>query len=59
MTPITEGEVTEEEVRAVAKYMGYDLSKVSNGYQLTRDHDREKETIVASSLDLIADFLKY
>ena len=53
MTP-----VTEEDVRAAAKYMGYDLSKYPGGYQLTRDHDREKEIVIASSLELIADFLK-
>jgi hypothetical protein len=54
MTPITE-----EEVRAAAKYMGYDLSTVPNGYRLTRDHDREREIIIATSLELIADFLKH
>ena len=54
MTPITE-----EDVRTVAKFMGYDLSKFPGGYQLTRTNDREKEIIVASSLDLIADFLTH
>jgi hypothetical protein len=27
-------------------------------YQLTRDHDRETEIVIAPSLELIADFLK-
>ena len=53
MTPMTE-----EDVRTAAKVMGYDLSKIPKGYQLTRDRDREKEIVIAPSLELIADFLK-
>ena len=33
MTP-----VIESEVQLVARYMGYELSRVVDGYQLTRDH---------------------
>ena len=39
--------------------MGYELSRVPKGYQLTRDHELEKEIIIGSSLELIADFLKH
>lgn len=53
MTPLIE-----EDVRIAAKYMGYDLSKVPHGYQLTRDLDRQQEIVVATTLELIADFLK-
>ena len=54
MTPMTE-----EDVRTAAKVSGYDLSKVPHGYQLTRDHGRQqKEIVVGTTLELIADFLK-
>jgi hypothetical protein len=33
----------------LTKYTDYDLSKVPNGYQLARDHDREKEAICQGS----------
>ena len=51
--------ITEEDVRIAAKSMGYELSHVPKGYQLTRDHEPEKEIIIAHSLELIADFLKH
>jgi hypothetical protein len=54
MTP-----VVEHEVQLVAHYMGYELSRVPDGYQLTRDHHHEQEVIVASTLELIADYLKH
>jgi hypothetical protein len=39
--------------------MGYDFSRFPGGYQLTRVHPRqEPEIIVASTLELIANFLK-
>lgn len=54
MTP-----VVESEVKLVAHYMGYELSRIRDGYQLTRDNHHEQEVIVATSLELIADFLKH
>jgi hypothetical protein len=55
MTP-----VTEEEVAVSAHYMGYRLSRLPGGYQLSRARPREEpEIIIASSLELIADFLKH
>jgi hypothetical protein len=60
MTPIiTRDELREEDVRTAAKVMGYDLSKVPHGYQLTRDYDRQQEIVVATTLERIADFLKH
>jgi hypothetical protein len=54
MTPITE-----QEVAVIAHYMGYDLSRFG-GYQLSRVRPREEpEIIVASTLELIADFLTH
>jgi len=54
MTP-----VSEEDVRAAAKYQGYTLAKCPGGYQLTRDHGRERETIIADKLELLAEFLQH
>ena len=54
MTPITE-----EDVRTAAKFLGYDLVKFHGGYQLERHDEREKEIIIASTLELIVDFLKH
>ena len=54
MTP-----VVEKEVQLVAHYMGYELTRVPDGYALTHHHHHEQEVIVASSLALIADFLKH
>jgi hypothetical protein len=54
MTP-----VVESEVQLVARYMGYELSRVVDGYRLTRDHHHEHEVIIASTLEHIADFLKH
>jgi hypothetical protein len=54
MTP-----VVESEVQMVAHYMGYELSRVGDGYQLKRDHHYEQEVIVATTLEDIADFLKH
>jgi hypothetical protein len=54
MTP-----VVEIEVQLVAHYMGYELCRVEEGYQLTRDHHHEPEVIVADTLERIADFLKH
>jgi hypothetical protein len=51
--------VVEREVRLVAHYMGYELSRVGDGYQLKRDHHHEPEVIVATTLEDIADFLKH
>jgi hypothetical protein len=59
MTLVKTLDFREEDVRTAAKFMGYDLSKFPGGYQLTRDDAREKEIVVASSLELIADFLKH
>jgi hypothetical protein len=50
--------LTEEDVRAAAKVLGYQLVKFRGGYQLERDDERAKEIIVASTLDLILEFLK-
>jgi len=49
--------LTEDDVRAAAKFQGYDLVKFPGGYQLERE--REKEIIIASTLELIVDFLKH
>jgi hypothetical protein len=49
---------TEQEVAVTAKFMGYDLLRMSDGYRLTRDMDFEQEIIEADSLEMIADFLK-
>jgi hypothetical protein len=49
---------TEHEVAVAAKFMGYDLFRISDGYRLTRDLEREQEIIEADSLEMIADFLK-
>jgi hypothetical protein len=49
---------TEQEVAVTAKFMGYDLLRISDGYRLTRDMDFEQEIIEADSLEMIADFLK-
>jgi hypothetical protein len=54
MTPMTE-----EDVRTAAKARGYDLSKVPHGYQLTRPLERQQEIVVATTLELIANFLKH
>jgi hypothetical protein len=52
--------VTEQEVALAAHYMGYDLLKMPKGYALRRDRDpRGAEIIEASTLELIADFLKH
>ena len=51
--------LTEEDVRSAAKFQGYELVKFPGGYQLERAHEREKEIIVASTLDLVIDFLKH
>ena len=51
--------LSEEDFRAAARYMGYELVKFPGGYELSRKLDNEKEIIVASSLELIADFLKH
>lgn len=51
--------LTEEDVRAAAKFLGYDLVKFPGGYQLERDDDYDSEIIVASTLELIVDFLKH
>jgi hypothetical protein len=48
-----------EEVRAAAKFKGYDLVKFHGGYQLEREDDYDREIIVASTLELIVDFLKH
>jgi hypothetical protein len=50
--------LTEEDVRTAAKFLGYQLVKFPGGYQLERDDERAKEIIVASTLDLILEFLK-
>jgi hypothetical protein len=49
--------LTEDDVRTAAKFQGYDLVKFPGGYQLERE--REKEIIIASTLELIVDFLKH
>ena len=54
-----ESRLTEDDVRTAAKCLGYDLVKYPGGYQLERDDEREKEIIIASTLELIADFLKH
>jgi hypothetical protein len=59
MTPVKTQDLREEDVRTAAKVGGYDLSKVPHGYQLTRDHDWQQEIVVATTLELIADFLKH
>ncbi len=50
--------LTEEDVRTAAKVLGYQLVKFPGGDQLERDDERAKEIIVASTLDLILEFLK-
>jgi hypothetical protein len=39
--------------------MGYELAKFPGGYELSRSGTRDQEIIVASTLELIADFLKH
>jgi hypothetical protein len=51
--------LSEEDVRTAAKCMGYELVKFPGGYELSRPHAHEKEIIVATSLELIVDFLKH
>jgi hypothetical protein len=51
--------LSEEDVRAAAKCMGYDLEKYEGRYQLTKLDERQREIIVATSLELIVDFLKH
>lgn len=51
--------VSENEVRAVAHYMGYDLGTFNDGFVLTRDWHSEQEVIVAYTLEEIADFLTH
>ena len=54
MTPITE-----KEVAFIRHFMGYDLSRSPEGYQLAGVRPREApEIMVDSSLELIADSLK-
>ena len=54
MTP-----VSENEVRAVARFMGYDLNTFDEGFVLTRGWHSQQEVIVAYTLEEIADFLKH
>jgi hypothetical protein len=54
-----DAQLSEDDVRTAAKFLGYDLVSFPGGYQLERDDEREKEIIIASTLELIADFLKH
>ena len=44
-----DAQLTEDDVRTAAKFLGYDLVKFPGGYQLERDDEREREIIIASS----------
>jgi hypothetical protein len=48
--------LTEDDVRTAARFLGYDLVKFPGGYQLERDDEREREIIIASTLELIPIF---
>jgi hypothetical protein len=50
---------TEQEVAAVASYMGYELLRSPTGYFLKRDYRNQRELVEASSLEHIAEFLKH
>jgi hypothetical protein len=54
MTPMSE-----EDVRTAAKLQGYRLTRCPGGYQLTRDHGREQEIVIADKLELLAEFLMH
>lgn len=51
--------LSEDDVRNAAEAMGYELSRLKVGYELVRRHEPDQEVIVASTLELIADFLEH
>ena len=51
--------VTEGDVRSAAKALGYELVSFPGGYELLRGDERKQETVVASTLELIVDFLRH
>jgi len=50
--------LTEQEVREIAKALGYDLKRTPQGFELVREYSDEEEVIESPSLESLLDFLK-
>ena len=48
--------LTEQEVREIAKALGYELNRTNEGYELVREYGDEEEVIESPSLQPILDF---
>ena len=50
--------LTEQEVREIAKALGYELNRTPEGFELVREYSDEEEVIESPTLEPLVDFLR-